>query len=125
VILAFRQALIELEEEGGVSARGSRYCQNYELTVSTMQKLGFQTYLKPEDQGYIITSFYYPDHPNFNFQEFYTRLSEKGHIIYPGKLSRANCFRIGHVGRLGIAEVRALMSAIAETLEDMNITLST
>jgi len=122
-ILAFRQALLELENEGGVSARGERYCQNYELTLSAMQKLGFKAYLKKENQGYIITSFRYPEHPNFNFQDFYARLSQKGHVIYPGKLSHADCFRIGHVGRLGVADVHALMSAIAETLTEMDITL--
>lgn len=120
-ILAFRQALIELEQEGGVSARGARYKKNYEATISAMQKMGFKTYLKSEDQGYIITSFYYPEHPNFNFQEFYERLSEKGHVIYPGKLSVADCFRIGHIGRLGLADVKALMAAIAKTLNEMKI----
>jgi 2-aminoethylphosphonate-pyruvate transaminase len=124
VILAFRQALLELEKEGGISARAVRYCQNYELTLSTMQKMGFKAYLKPDDQGYIITSFYYPDHPNFKFQDFYARLSEKGQVIYPGKLSHADCFRIGHVGRLNVADVRALMAAIAETLDEMDITLT-
>lgn len=123
-ILAFHQALIELENEGGVSARAARYCQNYDLTLSAMQKMGFRAYLKPEDQGYIITSFHYPEHPNFDFQSFYTRLSQKGHVIYPGKLSHADCFRIGHIGRLGAADVRALMTAIAETLNEMDITLT-
>ncbi|HEX2996284.1 MAG TPA: 2-aminoethylphosphonate--pyruvate transaminase [Anaerolineales bacterium] len=124
VILAFHQALLELEYEGGVSGRSARYCGNYELTLSAMQKMGFKAYLAPENRGYIITSFYYPDHPNFNFQDFYTRLSEKGHVIYPGKLSHADCFRIGHVGRLGIADVHALMSAIAETLDELGVTLT-
>jgi 2-aminoethylphosphonate-pyruvate transaminase len=123
-ILAFRQALIELEMEGGVSSRGERYCQNYDLTLSGMQKMGFQAYLKPEHRGYIITSYNYPEHPNFDFQKFYARLSQKGHVIYPGKLSHADCFRIGHVGRLGVADVRALLAAIAESLVEMDINLS-
>ncbi|MGZ9166490.1 MAG: 2-aminoethylphosphonate--pyruvate transaminase [Anaerolineales bacterium] len=123
-ILAFYQALLELENEGGIAARSVRYCQNYDLTLSAMQKMGFRAYLKPENQGYIITSFYYPDHPNFDFQNFYARLSQKGHVIYPGKLSHANCFRIGHIGRLGIADVRALLAAVSETLKEMDITLT-
>ncbi|MGZ9235508.1 MAG: 2-aminoethylphosphonate--pyruvate transaminase, partial [Anaerolineales bacterium] len=123
-ILAFYQALLELENEGGIAARRVRYCQNYDLTLSAMQKMGFRAYLKPENQGYIITSFYYPDHPNFDFQNFYARLSQKGHVIYPGKLSHANCFRIGHIGRLGIADVRALLAAVSETLKEMDITLT-
>jgi len=123
-ILAFRQALIELEHEGGVAVRGTRYKKNYEVTLAAMKEMGFKTYLKPKDQGYIITSFYYPDHPNFNFQQFYERLSDKGYVIYPGKLTRADCFRIGHIGRLGIADVKALMSAIAQTLIEMKIQIA-
>ncbi len=83
--------------------------------------MGFKTYLDEEDQGFIITSFYYPDHPKFAFREFYERLSEKGHVIYPGKLSHADCFRIGHVGRLGSADVKSLLAAVAETLEEMGV----
>jgi 2-aminoethylphosphonate-pyruvate transaminase len=123
-ILAFRQALIELEQEGGVAARGARYKKNCEATLQAMQGMGFKTYLKPKDQGYIITSFNYPDHPNFDFQQFYERLSDKGFIIYPGKLTRADCFRIGHIGRLGLSDVKALMSAISKTLAEMKIQIS-
>jgi 2-aminoethylphosphonate-pyruvate transaminase len=123
-ILAFRQALLELEQEGGVSARGKRYRSNYETTLEGMQKMGFHTYLRREDQGYIITSFYYPEHSKFDFPEFYSRLSEKGYIIYPGKLSQAACFRIGHVGRLDCNDVKALLGAIAETLDEMGVVLT-
>ena len=123
VILAFRQALIELEREGGVTARGARYKRNYEITLSAMQAMGFKAYLKPEDQGYIITSFYYPSHPNFNFHRFYELLSEKGFLIYPGKLSHADCFRIGHVGHLRPHEVKGLISAIVSVLKKMKIKL--
>jgi 2-aminoethylphosphonate-pyruvate transaminase len=120
-ILAFHQALLELEQEGGVSARGDRYKQNYEITLAAMQRMGFRPYVEADKRGYIITSFYYPTHPNFNFQEFYTRLSNKGHIIYPGKLSHADCFRIGHIGRLTAVDVNALMAAVAETMNEMHI----
>ena len=120
-ILAFRQALLELEQEGGVSARGERYHENYEIALSAMRAMGFKPYLNKGLRGYIITSFYYPDHPNFNFKEFYERLSEKGHVIYPGKLTHADCFRIGHIGRLGPGDVASLMAAVADTLNEMDI----
>jgi 2-aminoethylphosphonate-pyruvate transaminase len=120
-LLAFRQALLELEEEGGVSGRSERYRQNYELTLAGMESMGFRPFLKKEDRGYIITSFYYPTHPGFDFQDFYRHLSERGHVIYPGKLSQADCFRIGHIGRLGRADVQALLAAVAETLVDMGV----
>ncbi|NUM44368.1 MAG: 2-aminoethylphosphonate--pyruvate transaminase [Anaerolineales bacterium] len=120
-LLAFYQALLELENEGGVPARARRYQRNYAITREAMQTMGFQAYLQPEDQGYIITSFYYPAHPNFNFQTFYEKLSDKGHVIYPGKLSHADCFRIGHIGRLEEGDVHALMAAIARTLSEMGV----
>ena len=120
-ILAFRQALLELGMEGGVSARAKRYHENYKIALSAMQAMGFKPYLHESLRGYIITSFYYPDHPNFNFKEFYERLSDKGHVIYPGKLTNADCFRIGHIGRLGPGDVASLMAAVAETLNEMDI----
>jgi 2-aminoethylphosphonate-pyruvate transaminase len=120
-ILAFRQALLELEQEGGVSARAVRYHESCAITMSAMQAMGFKPYLNEGLRGHIVTSFYYLDHPNFNFKEFYERLSEKGHIIYPGKLTHADCFRIGHIGRLRAGDVASLMAAIAETLSEMNI----
>ena len=120
-ILAFEQALRELEAEGGVSARALRYRRNYEITLAAMQEMGFRPYLAPEHQGYIITAFRYPDHPRFDFRQFYERLSDKGHVIYPGKLSHAACFRIGHIGRLDESDVYALMSAIQITLAEMYI----
>ncbi len=124
VLLAFGQALRELEAEGGLLARAARYRQNYLQTLAAMQAMGFEPYLDAADRGYIITAFRYPSHPRFNFREFYERLSAKGHVIYPGKLSHADCFRIGHVGRLSGADVSALMAAMAETLKEMDITLA-
>lgn len=120
-LLAFYQALQELEQEGGIAARGARYRQNCALTLTAMQAMGFRPYVDEDKRGYTITSFYYPEYPNFNFRDFYERLSEKGYVIYPGKLSQANCFRIGHIGRLVAGDVCALMAAIAETLHEMGI----
>ncbi|MCX6050651.1 MAG: 2-aminoethylphosphonate--pyruvate transaminase [Chloroflexi bacterium] len=121
-LLAFHQALHELEQEGGIVARGERYRQNYAITLTSMHMMGFRPYLDEDKRGYTITSFYYPEHPQFNFRVFYEQLSEKGYVIYPGKLSHADCFRIGHIGRLGAGDVRALMAAIADTLHEMGIT---
>ena len=124
VLLAFHQALLELEGEGGVQARGARYRRNYELTLTSLRALGFKPYLSAANRGYIISSFYYPEHPNFSFQEFYERLSQRGCVIYPGKLSRAACFRIGHIGRLDTSDVHHLIASIRETLAEMGIQLT-
>lgn len=122
-LLAFHQALLELELEGGVEGRAARYRANYETLLEGMRSMGFQEYIKPEDQGYIITSFPYPDHPNYDFNEFYKRLNDKGYVIYPGKVSQADCFRIGSIGRIFPADVCALLAAIRETLKEMEIEL--
>ncbi len=122
-LAAFRQALAELEAEGGVSGRAGRYRRNYETLIDGMRRMGFTEYLKPEDQGYIITSFLYPDDPSFSFEKFYESLNQKDYVIYPGKVSDANCFRIGNIGRVFEADVKALLAAIAETTIEMGVKL--
>jgi 2-aminoethylphosphonate-pyruvate transaminase len=120
-ILAFEQALRELEQEGGVSARAARYRRNHEVLMEGMRRLGLRPFLNPNVQSYIITSFHYPKDPNFSFDEFYRQLSDEGFIIYPGKLTRENTFRIGTIGRLFEADIRALLAAVGRTLEAMQI----
>jgi len=121
VLLAFWQALEDLEAEGGIKARAARYAANHQALVAGMTALGFDAYLAPEHQSCIITSFRYPAHPNFDFREFYQRLSEQGLVIYPGKVSDADCFRIGTIGNLFPDDMRTLVAAIRRTLETMQI----
>lgn len=120
-ILAFAQALKELEQEGGVSARAARYQRNHSVLVEGMEELGFAVYLEADVQSFIITSFYCPEDAGFTFDEFYRRLSDKGFIIYPGKISQANLFRIGSIGRIFEADIRALLSAVGETMKEMQL----
>ncbi|MBW7883303.1 MAG: 2-aminoethylphosphonate--pyruvate transaminase [Caldilineaceae bacterium] len=122
-LLAFHQALRELAAEGGVEGRAARYRHNHLTLVAGMRALGFQEYLDPVDQGYIITSFYYPDHPNFDFGRFYDLLNSHGFVIYPGKVSDAACFRIGHIGRIFEADVRGLLAAVRQVLAEMQVDL--
>ena len=122
-LLAFRQALLELEEEGGIVARGERYRKNFEILVAGMRKLGFVEYLSPEQQGYIITSFRSPNHPRYEFEKFYSLLNDRGYVIYPGKVSNADCFRIGNIGRIFESDVRGLLAAIREVFAEMDVSL--
>jgi 2-aminoethylphosphonate-pyruvate transaminase len=121
VLLAFWQALQELEQEGGIAGRAARYAANQKVLLQGMKELGFDAYLAPEYQSYIITSFRYPKHPNFAFSRFYQHLSQKGFVIYPGKVSKAECFRIGTIGHIFPEDLRALVAAVRQTLEDMQI----
>jgi 2-aminoethylphosphonate-pyruvate transaminase len=116
-IMAFRQAMRELEEEGGITAREQRYKANKKVLDDGMAALGIKQYLRPEIQGHIITSFLYPDKENFNFGEFYTKLNERGFVIYPGKLSKTDAFRIGNIGQIFPDDVRVLVAAVKEVLQ--------
>lgn len=123
-LLAFHQALAELAEEGGVAGRAARYARNCQMTVEGMRALGLQPYIEAEaDRSHIITAFRYPEHPGFEFSRFYQLLSEYGQIIYPGKLSHANCFRIGHIGRLDTSDVTNLLWAVRAALTAMGLPL--
>jgi 2-aminoethylphosphonate-pyruvate transaminase len=124
VLLAFHQALLELEQEGGVEGRAARYRNNYETLVAGMRALGFREYLPQQLQGYIITSFLYPDDANWSFDHFYKALNARDYVIYPGKVSNADCFRIGNIGRMFEADVRALVHAIGDVIKEMGVTLA-
>lgn len=120
-LLAFDQALKELEAEGGVAGRGRRYAENHRTLLEGMKALGFRLYLAPEVQSYIITTFHYPADAKFVFADFYQRLFDKGFIIYPGKLTKLDCFRIGNIGRIGAQDIQALLAGMAEVLKEMGL----
>lgn len=112
-VLAFAQALRELDEEGGIAARHQRYSENQRTLVAGMAELGFAPLLPEEWQSPIITAFYSPAHPDYRFVDFYQRLKGQGFVIYPGKVSQADCFRIGNIGDVTPARVRELLAAMA------------
>jgi 2-aminoethylphosphonate-pyruvate transaminase len=120
-LLAFWQALEELQEEGGIEARGARYSANREVLMEGMTELGFDAYLAPEHQSHFITSFHFPAHRRFDLSSFYRRLSELGFVIYPGKVSNAECFRIGTIGHIFPRDIRSLVAAIRRVLGEMQV----
>ena len=118
-LLAFEQALREFLDEGGVSGRHRRYESHRTVLCEGMRRLGFKPYLRPELQSCIITAFHYPADPRFQFPEFYGRLSTKGFLIYPGKLTHTETFRIANIGHLHDSDIRALLKAVAEVQQEM------
>ena len=122
-LLAFNEALNELDKEGGITARANRYAENNSLLIAGMQKLGFKPFLPENIRSYIITSFLYPTHPNFSFEVFYSKLNEKGYVIYPGKLSKVDCFRIGNIGQLFFFDIQMLVDTIEKILFELKIEL--
>ena len=96
---------------------------NREILRDGMARMGFQEFLSSEHKGYIITSYHFPSDPNFNFEEFYNRLNELDMVIYPGKVTEADCFRIGNIGDLHAEDMENLLGAIEKVCADMNINL--
>jgi 2-aminoethylphosphonate-pyruvate transaminase len=121
VIAALDRALDEHEAEGGTAGRGARYRRNCEILVSGMRALGFETYLPDALQAPIIVTFHSPADPRFDFRRFYDRLAARGYLIYPGKLTAQDTFRIGCIGRVGEAEMRGVVAAVAEALDAMGV----
>ena len=121
VIVAFHQALEEFDDEGGVAGRGKRYAENGRILIQGMRDLGFETLLPDHLQAPIIVTFRMPADKNFVFQSFYDKLKDRGYVIYPGKLTVADSFRIGCIGRLYPEHMRGVLAAIREILDEMGV----
>lgn len=123
-LLAFKQALTELEEEDGIAGRAERYKANTDVLIPGMRKLGFREFLFPNVRSYIITAYLGHDHPNYSFKVFYDLLREKDQIIYPWKHNEWSGFRIGTMGRIFPNDIKRLLDAIRDTFEEMNIDMN-
>ena len=120
VVLAFRQALRELEEEGGIEKRQERYEKNNQILIENLAELGIRPYVGADVQGPIITTFYYPEHYNFSFQDMYQYIKERGYAIYPGKVTDADTFRIGNIGEIYPEDMVKVTAIISEFLKERN-----
>lgn len=117
VVLAFAQALRELDEEGGIAARAARYAENQRLLVERMEALGFRVYLT-HHQGPIITTFLYPEGATFGFAEMYDYIKARGYVLCPGKLTEEETFRIGNIGEIYPADIMNVTDALADFLAE-------
>jgi 2-aminoethylphosphonate-pyruvate transaminase len=121
VVAALDEALRQFEEEGGQPARGARYAKNCDELVSGMQALGFKTFLPRALQAPIIVTFHAPADPAYEFRRFYAEVKQRGYILYPGKLTQVETFRVGCMGQVGDAGMGGAVAAIADTLKAMGI----
>jgi 2-aminoethylphosphonate-pyruvate transaminase len=121
IVVAFDAALDQLIAEGGQPARLARYTRNCEVLVGGMAELGFRVFLRPEIQAPIIVTFHAPADPGYSFKAFYDRVRDKGFILYPGKLTQVETFRVGCIGAIGPDEMRHAVNAVRDTLADMGI----
>ena len=116
VVRAFAQAMKELGEEGGVPARFARYTENQRRLVAGMEKLGFRCVLPHAQHSPIITGFYNPEAPGYDFMKFYDLLKTKGFVIYPGKVTGINSFRIGTIGHVFPEDIDRLILAVEASM---------
>ena len=120
-VAAFLEALRLHQLEGGVTGRGARYAANRDTLVAGMRKLGFDTLLDDRWLSPIIVTFFNPAHPAFDFQVFYREMKLRGFIIYPGKLTTVDSFRIGCIGQLDSYTMQLVVNAAAESLAAMGV----
>ncbi|MCE4566986.1 2-aminoethylphosphonate--pyruvate transaminase [Maribellus sp. CM-23] len=116
VVKAFRQALIELNIEGGILARFHRYAENQRTLVNGMRNLGLETLLSDEFHSPIITAFLSPKAVSYDFVRFYNELKARGFVIYPGKVTNYQCFRIGNIGEVRPNDMKVLISSVRESM---------
>jgi 2-aminoethylphosphonate-pyruvate transaminase len=122
VLAALRAAIDQYEDEGGQAARLARYTANCASLISGMRALGFKTFLSDDLQAPIIVTFHSPSDPKYQFSDFYRRVRERGFILYPGKLTAVDTFRVGCIGAIGPKVLAQAVAAIAETLREMGVT---
>jgi len=121
VVAALRAAIDQFIAEGGQPARGARYAANCATLIEGMRALGFRPYLEPAVQAPIIVTFHAPSDPGYEFKAFYAKVRARGYILYPGKLTQVETFRVGCIGAIDPNEMRNVVSAIGATLHDMGI----
>ncbi|MDJ0950695.1 MAG: 2-aminoethylphosphonate--pyruvate transaminase, partial [Alphaproteobacteria bacterium] len=121
VLAALDRALEGHEAEGGIDARRARYQENRRLLVDGMRGLGLETYLPDALQAPIIVTFHAPADGAFDFETFYGVLARDGFLIYPGKLTAAETFRIGCIGQLGPEQMREVVAAAGRALDHMGV----
>jgi 2-aminoethylphosphonate-pyruvate transaminase len=121
VVAALRAAIDQFVAEGGQPARGARYAENCATLIEGMRALGFRPYLEPAVQAPIIVTFHAPSDPAYEFRAFYDRVRARGYILYPGKLTQVETFRVGCIGAIDSNEMRNVVAAIGATLKEMGI----
>jgi 2-aminoethylphosphonate-pyruvate transaminase len=121
VVAAFRVALDQFLAEGGTKARGARYAGNCATLIDGMAGLGFKSFLPRAIQAPVIVTFHAPEDPAYAFKPFYEKVKARGYILYPGKLTQVETFRVGCIGAIDANEMRNVVAAVAETLKEMGV----
>ena len=119
VVAALDAAIVQYLEEGGLEARGARYADNCRTLIAGLSRLGLRSFLPAAIQAPIIVTFHAPDNPHYTFKSFYNAVKARGYILYPGKLTAVETFRVGCMGQLGEHGIAGAVEAVAEVLAQM------
>jgi 2-aminoethylphosphonate-pyruvate transaminase len=119
VVAAFDAAIAQYLEEGGLAARHARYAHNCRTLIEGMAQLGLRTFLPALIQAPIIVTFHAPDSPRYTFKSFYNAVKARGYILYPGKLTALETFRVGCMGQLGERGMAGAVAAVGQVLAEM------
>jgi 2-aminoethylphosphonate-pyruvate transaminase len=120
-VAAFIEALRLHALEGGQAGRLARYARNRDVLVEGMRGLGFEPLLTEAWRSPIIVTFFSPADPAFDFTRFYELMKAQGFIIYPGKLTSVESFRIGCIGALDENVMRSVVAACGEALQTLGV----
>jgi 2-aminoethylphosphonate-pyruvate transaminase len=121
VVVALDAALEQYLAAGGQPARLARYTANCETLIAGMKEMGFRPFLDARIQAPIIVTFHAPADPRYAFKAFYDKVRDKGFILYPGKLTQLETFRVGCIGAIGPYEMRHAVNAVRDALADLGI----
>jgi 2-aminoethylphosphonate-pyruvate transaminase len=121
-MVALAEAVAQYFEEGGQPARLTRYRENCATLLDGLSALGLKPFLRPEVQAPIIVTVHAPAHPAYDFKRFYAAAKARGFILYPGKLTQVETFRVGCIGAIGRVEMQQALNAIGEALREMGVT---
>ena len=121
VVAALAEAIRQFIEAGGQPARLARYTDNCRTLIDGMAELGFKPFLRSELQAPIIVTFHAPASPHYDFKKFYLAVKQRGFILYPGKLTQVETFRVGCIGAIGRNEMQQAVNAVADALRDLDI----
>jgi 2-aminoethylphosphonate-pyruvate transaminase len=124
VVVAVDAALEQYVAAGGQPARYRRYASNCETLISGMTEMGFKVFLDARIQAPIIVTFHAPSDPKYVFKAFYDEVKRRGFILYPGKLTQVETFRVGCIGAIGPDEMRHAVNAVRDSLKALGITVS-
>lgn len=114
-VYATRQAIAEYFAEGELE-KWKRHTRVFEAIHNGIEKLGFQNVIKREWQAGLVVAVKYPTDKNWDFEKVHDYCYERGFVIYPGKISTEDTFRLCALGAIDEEDIDNFMEVFREAL---------